>query len=174
VQLGDFNLGKWQPITKVDRPHLYSWVMNNYWFTNFRTEQEGEFKWHYYLTSTQDPSRTAATRFGWGSRVPLVPRVLPPQKLSVRSTPSRRSLVNLPASNVLVVEARPSIHGDGLFLQLREVEGQAATFPVSNLIPTKHAPRVDEVNVLEESIRKNLRFLSLSPYEVKCIQVRLK
>ena len=54
--------------------------MNNYWFTNFRTEQEGEFKWHYYLTSTADTSTATATRFGWGSRVPLVTRVLPPAK----------------------------------------------------------------------------------------------
>ena len=54
VQLGDFNLGKWQPVTQIDRPHVYSWVMNNYWFTNFRATQEGEFKWSYYLTSTAD------------------------------------------------------------------------------------------------------------------------
>ena len=60
VQLGDFNLGKWQPVTRVEKPHVYSWVMNNYWFTNFRTEQEGEFRWHYYLTSTGDTSNSQA------------------------------------------------------------------------------------------------------------------
>jgi len=35
VQLGDFNLGKWQRVARVEKPHLYSWVMNNYWFTQF-------------------------------------------------------------------------------------------------------------------------------------------
>jgi alpha-mannosidase len=30
VQLGDFNLGKWMPITRIAKPHVYSWVMNNY------------------------------------------------------------------------------------------------------------------------------------------------
>ena len=89
MQLGDFNLGKWMPITRVDKPYVYSWVMNNYWFTNFRTEQEGEFKWHYYLTSTHDTSTATATRFGWGSRVPLVTRVLPPVKDKAPSDPER-------------------------------------------------------------------------------------
>ena len=66
VQLGDFNLGKWQPVTRVEKPHVYSWVMNNYWFTNFRTEQEGEFKFHYYLTSTEghEPHVRHAVRLG--------------------------------------------------------------------------------------------------------------
>ena len=54
VQLGEINLGKWQPVTRVAQPHVYSWVMNNYWFTNFRLTQEGDFRWSYFLTSTRD------------------------------------------------------------------------------------------------------------------------
>lgn len=174
VQLGDFNLGKWQPVTRVERPHLYSWVMNNYWFTNFRTEQEGEFKWHYYLTSTQDSSRTAATRFGWSSRVPLLSRVLPPQKTNPRRAPSSRSLLAISAPNVVVVEARPARNGGGLFLQFREIEGQPTALPVSALFPGIRSGRVDEVNILEEPIRKDLRVLAMAPYEVKCLEVRRK
>ncbi|MFV2068244.1 MAG: hypothetical protein ACC645_14825, partial [Pirellulales bacterium] len=78
VQLGGIKLGAWQPIARVEKPHVYSWVMNNYWGTNFRATQQGEFRWSYYLTSTLDTSNRAATHFGWASRVPLVARVLPP------------------------------------------------------------------------------------------------
>ncbi|MCB1127992.1 MAG: hypothetical protein KDM81_15970, partial [Verrucomicrobiae bacterium] len=132
VQLGDFNLGKWQPVTKVDKPHVYSWVMNNYWFTNFRTEQEGDFRWHYYLTSTGDLSPAVATRFGWGSRVPLVTRVFLPGTQSA-SRPSRLSTLSLAAPNVLVVESRPARNGHGVFLHLREVEGKVVTLTQADL-----------------------------------------
>ena len=54
--------------------------MNNYWFTNFRPTQEGDFHWSYFLTSTSERGNSAATRFGWSSRVPLATRVLPPLK----------------------------------------------------------------------------------------------
>ncbi|MCC6490963.1 MAG: hypothetical protein IT364_25975, partial [Candidatus Hydrogenedentes bacterium] len=58
VQFGGLNYGKWQEMAAVEKPHVYSWVMNNYWFTNFRASQEGEFKWSYYITSTNDISNT--------------------------------------------------------------------------------------------------------------------
>ena len=109
VQLGDFNLGKWQPVTRVEKPHVYSWVMNNYWFTNFRNEQQGEFKFHYYLTSTKDTSRTFATRFGWGSRTPLATRVLPPVKNGALREPQKLSTLAIAAPNLLVVETRPDL-----------------------------------------------------------------
>jgi hypothetical protein len=109
--LGDFNLGKWQPVARVERPHVYSWVMNNYWFTNFRVEQEGEFKVHYYLTSTTDTSRSFATRFGWGSRVPLATRVLPPVKAGTRCPPLARCgsgvLVGLDISASTYITTQP-------------------------------------------------------------------
>ena len=87
MQLGQINLGKWQPVTSVERPHVYSWVMNNYWFTNFRTSQEGDFRWSYFLTSTRDRGNAAATRFGWGSRLALTTRVLPPLKSGKSTAP---------------------------------------------------------------------------------------
>ncbi len=35
VQLGDINLGKFARIAHPETSHLYSWVLNNYWTTNF-------------------------------------------------------------------------------------------------------------------------------------------
>ena len=95
VQLGEFNLGKWQPVTHVAQPHVYSWVMNNYWFTNFRLTQEGEFRWSYFLTSTRDAGNAAATRLGWSARLPLATRVLPPLKSGQSTAPPALSLVTI-------------------------------------------------------------------------------
>jgi hypothetical protein len=174
VQLGDFNLGKWQRVTRVEKSHVYSWVMNNYWFTNFRAEQEGEFKWHYYLTSTKDLSRTAATRFGWGSRVPLVTRVLPPVKTGAAREPQALSALRLGPANLLVVEARPTSDGHHVFLHLRELDGQASTLGTGDLATRVSLHGIDEVNILEETSKSNIAALTFKPYEVKWARLKIK
>jgi hypothetical protein len=172
VQLGDFNLGKWQPITRVERPHVYSWVMNNYWFTNFRHAQEGEFRWHYFLTSTRDTSRTFATRFGWGSRVPLVTRVLPAGRPAARSEPRVLSTLALTAPNVVIVEARPMRRGDGVFLHLREVEGQEVTLHAEDVLSASPLQSANALSVLEDVAQEGIDSLTLRPYEVRFVELR--
>ncbi len=174
VQLGDFNLGKWQPVTRVEKPHVYSWVMNNYWFTNFRTEQEGEFKFHYYLTSTKDTSRTFATRFGWGSRVPLATRVLPPVKTGAVRERQKLSALAVTPPNLLIVEARPTRNGDGIILHLRELEGKPVTITEEEVRTATGIQSADEVNVLEEAVQQGIESLTFKPYEVKFLRLMFR
>ena len=51
VQTGDINTGKWAPRLSVHNGHIYSWVMNNMWFTNFPTAQEGvvDLRWSIFV-----------------------------------------------------------------------------------------------------------------------------
>jgi alpha-mannosidase len=148
VQFGDLNLGKFQDVAHVEKPHLFSWVMNNYWVTNFRASQEGEFKWHYFLTSSENPSMTDAAQFGWGSRVPFFCRVFPSGKES--AFPFERSLIRIDAENILLVSAKPSSDGEDIILHLRETEGKTAEF---SLFCLSEGPcMVTKVNVLGESI----------------------
>ena len=174
VQLGDFNLGKWQPVTRVEKPHVYSWVMNNYWFTNFRTEQDGEFKFNYYLTSTKDTSRAFATRFGWGSRTPLATRVLPPVKTGGLREPQKLSALAVTLPNVVIVEARPTRNGDGILLHLREVEGKPATITEEEIPAAAGIQGADEVNVLEQPIQPGVESLTFKPYEVKFLRLMFR
>ena len=181
VQLGDFNLGKWMPVTRVAKPHIYSWVMNNYWVTNFRTEQEGEFKWHYYLTSTQDPSTATATRFGWGSRVPLVTRVLPPAKGKAAARAASRAagstvipVLAFPAPNLLVVEYRPAADLQGIVLHLREVAGQPAALAKKDIVSAARIRRLDEINVLEQPLKTGLDTVTFQPWESKFVRLNLR
>lgn len=181
VQLGDFNLGKWMPVTQVNKPHVYSWVMNNYWFTNFRTEQEGEFKWHYYLTSTADSSTATATRFGWNSRVPLVSRVLPPAKgkaapksASGPADPTVIPALAFPAPNLLVVEYRPAADLKGIVLHLREIAGQPASLAKEDIVSPARITRLDEVNVLEQPLHARLDTVSFQPWESKFLKLDLR
>ncbi|MCC6491110.1 MAG: hypothetical protein IT364_26720 [Candidatus Hydrogenedentes bacterium] len=168
VQFGDINMGKWQYTATIERPHVYSWVMNNYWTYNFRGSKESEFAWSYFLTSTPDLTNTSASRFGWGSRVPLVAQVYPGG--SPQQGPSSHSTLHVEPANVLLVNCRPA--GDGrLLLHLRELEGrQTETRLVCNgVIPAA----VDVVDVLGTPLETGVSSLTLMPFEAKFLRVTL-
>lgn len=169
VQLGGLNLGKWQPVTHVAKPHVYSWVMNNYWFTNFRATQEGEFKWTYYLTSTADGSDVEATRFGWGSRVPLVARVLPPG--AETGAAAVRSALQLGAPNLLLVSARPSRDARGVVLHLRELAGQQTPLDLTSTALAGDRGSVRTINALEQPLGSSEQAAVIGPHAVKFLLV---
>ncbi len=170
VQLGDINLGKWQPVARVERPHVYSWVMNNYWFTNFRASQEGEFRWSYYLTSSRDGSNTKATQVGWGSRIPLVARVLTPGTAGAGG--ASLSAFRVSESNVVLVGARPARDGSGIIVQMREVDGKACVVRFESSLPGITLRAVEEVDILEETLRTAGAAIPFSPFETKFLRIR--
>jgi len=70
VQIDDINTGKWAERLDVQRGHVYSWVMNNMWFTNFPACQEGEVSLGWSLTSHPGGfDRARAEAFAAAARV---------------------------------------------------------------------------------------------------------
>lgn len=138
--------------------------MNNYWFTNFRVEQEGEFRWVYSLTSTRDTSNSFAVHFGHESYLPLVARVLP-AGASDTARPML-SVLQIDAPNMALIDARPARDGDGIVLHLREVDGRPA------VVELPGGASAVEVNVLEEPLRELGRAPGFAPFESKFIRVR--
>jgi len=132
-QIGGLNLGNFQYHARPTSSHLFSWVCNNYWVTNFKASQRGELNWQYSLTSLADPSSAAATQFGWNQQVPLVTRVQQPvtEKNASEQPLAPVSLLPFDLQSALLVAARPERGGDGIILHLRELKGQAITFPES-------------------------------------------
>ncbi len=127
IQVGAINTGKFQRRARVERPHLYSWVMNNYWTTNFVAAPEGELRWSYELTSGAERGTVFASRFGQSSRIPFLARLLP-----AGDEPGRlqeRSILPLESENLLLVAARPDPDDGGILLHLREVAGQPGSLP---------------------------------------------
>ncbi|MGC9198371.1 MAG: polysaccharide lyase family protein [Acidobacteriaceae bacterium] len=69
--LGDINRGAW-PEQFGDRPgNVFSYIMNNYWDTNYRAGQGGHFEFHYVLTSASATNPAALSRLGWEEITPL-------------------------------------------------------------------------------------------------------
>jgi hypothetical protein len=170
VQFGDINTGRFAYLSRPEKPHLYSWVLNNYWTTNFAASQEGELKWKYYLTSSGRPSNTDAARFGWNSRVPLVARVFPGSEKY--HPPQSSSLLGISNDDILLVNALPSAGDNGIILQLRELEGKETTLKLS--LPGKSGVTSTEVNVLGDPVAEVTGDIRFDPYETKFIRLNKK
>jgi hypothetical protein len=178
VQIGGINLGKFQRRMKLDKPHIFSWVMNNYWTTNFCASQEGEFKFTYALTCEQNASRTSAARFGWSQRVPLTARLIPAAAGAAKRPAESRSFLAVDAPSVLLLAARPAMSGPGIVLQLRELEGAPVEIGLSKWMINGKAATVSEVNTIEQPVEDNGKTMSgsqpgmFSPYQSKFLLVR--
>ncbi len=171
VQLGDINLGKFQYISKVEKPHIFSWPLNNYWVTNFKDSQEGDLNWSYYFTSSEDNRSSYAARFGWGSRVPLFARVLPVGK--VRKREQIQSFIDSQYPNLLLVAARPSKDNQGIIFHFRELEGKETILSLDELLRGRLIQSAAEVNVLEEEMSQVDSTIKFSPYSIKFIKIDL-
>lgn len=170
-QFSDFNLGKFERYPKPGKTWLYSWVMNNYWFTNFRAYQEGAFSWNYQLTSTADTTNTYATKFGWSERNPFPTRTFPAGKNELK-TPLMATLKISGSPNAMLVNCRPAFKNKGtILLHFRELEGLPAEVNLSSAIKGQVIKRMTEVNTEGIQIGQPVTSVKLKPYEVKFIEV---
>ncbi len=166
-QLGGICTGQYQRKKTYEKPHVYSWVTNNYWTTNFRASQEGELRWNYYLTSSPDVSNTKATRFGWSSRVPIYARVMPEGKTN--GLPSVYSAFRFNNDNFLMTSATPSIDKGYILINVRELDGKQSKLQI---LDTNGSPmEFQVVNAIEEPILSNLKETDFISYENKFIKL---
>ena len=170
-QFGGFNLGKFERNQAPCKPWLYSWVMNNYWFTNFRAYQEGGFHWTYQITTTRDTTNAAASKFAWGIRNPFPSRTFPAGKNEL-SIPLFQTIKIAGSSNIMLVNSRPDFNKQGsVLIHLRELDGLPGTTTFLSSVDGRPIRRMIEVNVLGEEIGQPLQSVSLTPFAVKFVRL---
>jgi hypothetical protein len=169
VMLGDINLGKFARVANPQTPTVYSWVLNNYWTTNFRAYQEGELKWSYGLTSTSSLSDATAAKFGWNERIPLLSRVFP--AVSAQSGKAAATLLGDVFRNLLLVNAMPGAQEGSVIIQLRETAGTGITLGGDDILRSTGAKSIREVNVLGEKVREINGSLEIRPRAVIFLQL---
>jgi alpha-mannosidase len=142
----DINRGRWQTSLPLKTGHLYTYVMNNYWHTNYQAGQGGDHHFRFAITSRAKSDRTASVRFGWESSSPLLAVAVeanPRGKL-----PGTASLVSIAESNVVVIGMKRSETGTGLVVRLWEVEGRPTTTHVK-LDPCLRVTKATACNLVE-------------------------
>jgi len=171
VQFGDLNIGRYYYRLHPKTNHIYSWVLNNYWVTNFKASQQGELRWSYHITSINDNSKMAATKFGWGVRMPLLSRLISADETTENTALVSKSFINLNVSNLLLVNSSVSMDGKGIVLHVREIEGDHAIIDIRRLLEETGASEIQEVSVLEEKLANLTSPLLIEHYETKFIKL---
>ena len=125
---------------------LYAYVMNNYWYTNYKPAQGGEHRFRFSITSRARTDNTASAQFGWAAANPLL--ALPAQAQPGAPLPPRSASRSILEPNVLLLGAKQAESGDALVLRLWEVSGQGTTAHVR----LRHRPAREAVacNLVEE------------------------
>ena len=166
VTLGDINLGAW-PEEFGQRPgNIFSYVMNNYWDTNYRAGQGGRFSFHYLITSAPSTSANGLSRMGWEEMTPLEtdlvtyqdkavthndaaqPTARPADAGSQRSLDGKQgSFLEVEDPNILLETWKPAEDGDGTILRFLDLGGAERTVTVRT--PTLHLDRVTQTDAVE-------------------------
>ncbi len=171
-QFSDFNMNKYERYPKAGKTWLYSYVMNNYWMTNFRAFQEGAFSWTYQLTSTADTTNTFATKFAWGERNAFATRTFPAGNNEFQS-PVLQTVSISGSPNALLINSRPSFKNPAsVLLHFRELEGKDAALNIESKIAGRSIQRMVEVNAIGKEMGNPIKNVQFKPFEVKFVEVQ--
>jgi len=171
-QFSDFNMNKYERYPKPGKTWLYSYVMNNYWFTNFRAFQEGGFSWSYQLTSTADTTNTFATKYAWSERNPFPTRTFPAGTNELKM-PMMETIKITGPSNAMVVNSRPSFkNSESVLFHFRELEGKSAELTLESKIAGRPIRQMIVVNAIGKELGNPVQVVKLNPFEVKFVEVQ--
>jgi len=138
VTLTDINRGLWLKQLEIRNGHVFSYAMNNYWFTNYKAAQGGEFTFRFSVTSGRNLSEEDLARFDSSTRSPLVG--YPYYDLgNVRHYTGKKRMpaaegvfLAIDAGNAQVTAFKQAEDGRGYVLRVRETAGRLGTARLSS------------------------------------------
>lgn len=200
VTLGDINRGEWPEKFENRTGTIFSYVMNNYWNTNYRAGQGGHFTFHYVVTSASATHAADLSRMGWEEITPLEADVVMSQDKALPSStsveanekkdPSQQATGDHASSQVSAVQGsflessdpnlfvetwKPAEDGNGTILRLVDIAGEerAATIRIP-FLDFDQAWKTDALERGKEpvSVTKDGRVqLIIHPHEILTLRV---
>ncbi|MGB9146179.1 MAG: polysaccharide lyase family protein [Acidobacteriaceae bacterium] len=153
VTLGDINRGAW-PTEFGQRPGaIYSYVMNNYWHTNYRAEQGGHFRFRYVITSAAQTDPAALSRMGWEEATPLEEDEISSQDKALNLPRpldgEQGSFLTADDPDLLLDTWKPAEDGNGTILRFLDLGGTARTVTITT--PLLLIDKVVETDAVERN-----------------------
>jgi hypothetical protein len=140
-----------QPFVKPEqmtKGHMYSFVLDSNFRTNFQPVQQGDILFRYSLTSNKGPQANSDNRnFGWSVHNPLIGVVVN----GGRDGPfeDRMSFCRLDQPNVLLVTMKRAEDGQGIIVRLIETDGKQGTAALT--LPALAISKAWQTNLVEEN-----------------------
>ncbi|UCD27689.1 MAG: hypothetical protein JSV03_11325 [Planctomycetota bacterium] len=174
ITLCDMTAGKWLDELGLTNGTIFAYVMNNYWFTNYKAGQDGNFTFRYSLTSGQSMNPTAASLFGESVVSPMRAVRIHTHRKDDR-LPANKSLVQVEPQSVMISTVKRADDGKGLMVRVHETAGRDTNAILTiGFAGITRASRCDLVERIIEPIGLNNGTISLKVKASSLTTVRLE
>ena len=182
ASFGDIFRGKWPGTFEPKSSTLFSYVMNNYWHTNYRAGQGGEFRFRYVMTSDSKTDGGALTHLGMENLRPAeVDYVVGQDKAGNPDRPlpaEGKGFLKIDASNIALITWKAAEDGNGSILRLAEIAGKqtqaSIEFPSAQLLSAQLCSGVEDPGKAVPLETEYVVKLSMKPFEVVSLRIRQK
>jgi len=175
VAFGDIVRGNWPAEFKPKSGAIFSWLMNNYWGTNFPAWQGGDFTFRYAITSDSQFDPQPLTRFGLAALTPLEHDDLTASE-DASTLPNREaSLLEVANPGVTLLTWKGAEDGDGTILRLQNTMRQPSEVRIhSQYLTFERAWLCDllEENQSELKTGDDDLKVPIKPFQVLTLRVR--
>ncbi len=178
ASFGDINRGKWPGVFAPQSATLFSYVMNNYWHTNYRAGQGGVFTFRYAMTSAPALNGNALTRLAVEEMRPEeLNDVVSQDKVGDPERPlpaEGKSFLEIPADDVTLITWKRAEDGNGSIFRLQETAGTAAETYL--MLPGQRIRTASLCSGVEDdlehlSIENDRVRLRFKPFEVLTVRI---
>ncbi len=178
ASFGDINRGKWPGEFHPKTGTLFSYAMNNYWHTNYRAGQGGDFTFRYTMTSAAQFNGSALSQLGLQEMRPMEVNYVvsqdkvgdPPRPLP----PNGQSFLEVSNPGIGLVTWKEASNGNGMILRLQELSGKMSEttlrFPHLSVDGAQLCSGVeDDLSALP--VANNAVSVALKPFEVVTVRI---
>jgi alpha-mannosidase len=176
---GDVVRGTWPKEFGRHGATAFSYVMNNYWNTNYVAAQGGEFTFRYVLTSAAKLDQAALSKMGWEETTPLERTLVKGQDQTypVKTTlPSAKmSFLQIDNPSVVLSAWKQAEDGDGSVLRFIELGGNRVhLFVNSPLLKSASAQTCNAVEECGQALSKSANGFSfdVTPRQIFTMKVK--
>jgi alpha-mannosidase len=160
ITLGDIYRGQWPDHFSDRTGTIFSYVMNNYWSTNYEAGQGGHVRFRYVVTSAPSTQPARLSRIGWDESTPLesdeVTRQDKALNLPRRLDGAQGSFLDVQDQDLLVESWKSAENGVGTILRFLDLGGAERTITV-------RTPLLDLSSVVQtDSVERDQQALPLS------------
>lgn len=176
VQLQGIQTGKWLKRLPLQNGTVMGYVLNNYWFTNYRAGQGGEFHFRYVITSGNRISDARATAVAALASDPLAARLVQSDRRG--SLPRSGTIVAVEPREAVVVQAvKWAEEGRAVIVRLQSFFDRRLTARLKlPLLPVQTAWRASGVEIPLERLQleHDTILVPMAPRTVVTVRCSLK
>jgi hypothetical protein len=137
--------------TKFTKGHIFAYVLDSNFRTNFSSAQQGDLLFRYSITTHKEDWKSGrSSDFGWAIGNPLIPVIV--NNKTEGSLERNISFAQVDKPNVLILTLKQAEDNDGIIIRLIETEGQEDLVTVT--LPYLSIRKCYLTNLVEENIKE--------------------